>query len=229
MKVPLDETPLSVAPAEKRESIGAIVSRLAVECRERDVTLGGLVERLEGRSSLLLVFLLALPFCQPVPLAGFSTVMGAPLAFLGWRLMIGGELRLPRRYEGAIVPKKLFPVLLGGAGRLLRWMERHLKEQWGNLLAPAWVARVCGANIFVCALLLALPGFIPCSNFFPAFAIALTAAALLESDGKMLVRAAVASVINLLFWGTWGVLIWLYGWAVVKKTVTWVQSLVCAG
>lgn len=204
--------------------LGEIVSRLARECREKDVTLGELAERMEGRSLLLLVFLLALPFCQPVPLAGLATVLGVPLAFLGWRTMLDGEPRLPRRCEGVVVPKKLFPALLGGAGRMLRWMERRLRAQWGALFAPPWVRRACGANIFVCAVLLALPALIPCSNFFPALAIALTAAALLESDGKMLVRAAVASLANALFWLVWGVLIWLHGWTVAENAAAWARN-----
>jgi hypothetical protein len=157
-----------------------------------------------------------------VPLAGLSTPFGSLLAFFGWRMMFGLELRLPQRWRRLVIPKKFFPLLLTGAGRLLRWLERHLRKQWRSFVEPEWVQRLCGANIFVCALLLALPLPVPFSNIFPALPIALSAAALLEDDGKMMLRAAVAAVANLVFWLVWLVLIWVYGWAVVEKATAWI-------
>jgi len=108
--------------------------------------------------------------------------------------------------------------LLASAGRLLGWLENRSREgAWQTLVTAPAARRIFGANIMLCALLLALPVPIPFSNVFPAFPIALTAAAYLQNDGKMLARAAAAAVINLLFWGVWGTLIILFGWTVVQK------------
>ena len=205
------------ASTVSREPIGVRISRLADECCERDVTLAELVERMEGQSRLLLVFLVSLPFCQPVPLLGLSTPFGLLLLFLGWQILLGQEFRLPQRFQSLVIPRKFFPVLLGGAGRLLRWLEKHLRPQWQWVFKPAWVVRLCGANILVCSALLALPLPIPASNVFPAIPIAISAAALLEGDGKMLIRAIVAAIANIAFWVTWAVLIGVYGWEIVRK------------
>lgn len=221
---PAPAIPDDRASAAAPVSIGERIVRLAASCRERDTTLQDLVDKTDGRSFLVLMFLTSLPFCQPIPLFGLSTPFGLLHAFLGWRMMTGKELRLPERMKGIVIPKKFFPTLLNGAGRLLRWLERRLRPQWPSFIEPAWVRRACGANIFACALLLSLPLPIPFSNIFPAIPIMLSTAALIESDGKMLARAAVAAAANLVFWSVWLVLVCLYGWVVVEKASAWMQG-----
>jgi hypothetical protein len=222
---PPPKEPETQAPVPARITLGGRVATLAQECREREVTLGELLERMEGHSVLLLVFLLSLPFCQPVPLTGLATIVGIPLTWLGWCMMLGKDLRLPPRLQRITMPRKFFPALLSGTGYMLRWLEQHLHGHWSGLLKPRWVQRACGANIFVSSFLLALPVGLPCSNFCPALPVALTAAALLENDGKMLVRAVVATLLNAAYWMFWGVLIALYGGEAVETVKTWVQGI----
>jgi len=50
------------------------------------VTIGKVVEILRGRGLDVLVILLALPFCTPIPLPGLSTPFGLVLMFLGLRI-----------------------------------------------------------------------------------------------------------------------------------------------
>jgi hypothetical protein len=216
--------PATPPPVQPRISLGERVAVLAQDCREREVTLGELLERMEGHSVLLLVFLLSLPFCQPVPLTGLATVFGIPLTWLGWCMMLGKELRLPPRLQRISIPRKFFPALLSGTGYMMRWLERHLHGHWNGLLEPRWVRRACGANLFVSSFLLALPVGLPCSNFCPALPVALTAAALLENDGKMLVRAAAATLLNAAYWVFWAILIALYGGAAVETVRTWIRE-----
>lgn len=205
-------------------TLGERIAQLGVICREKDVTLQELSEHLEGRSLLLLIFLFALPFCQPIPMLGLSTPLGLLLAFLGWRMMWGKELCIPHRFRSVKIPHKFFPALLSGAGRLLKWIERHLRQQWTGLVAHPWTYRICGANLLFCALLLALPLPIPFSNFFPALPIVLSMAALIESDGKMLFRAMLMAGINIIFWLIWLLLISLYGWGILDSTWTWLAT-----
>jgi hypothetical protein len=205
-------------------TLGERVLRLAAECRGRDLTLGELQKHIGRHSQFLLIFLMALPFCQPIPLLGVSTPFGLLLALLGLQLALGRELAVPQRFCETVIPKKFFPVLLTGAGRLLHRLEKHLRRRNVAFVESPTVRRVCGANIALCALLLSLPVPIPFSNVFPAIPIALTAAALLESDGTMLKRAAASAVVNLLFWATWAFLIAWFGWLVVEQFRTWLWT-----
>jgi hypothetical protein len=216
---------MSSSPRPEKCPIGERIARLAWECREREVTLGELLDRLEGHSLLLLVFLLSLPFCQPIPLTGLATVFGIPLTYFGWCMLLDKELRLPVRLRRIVVPRKFFPAVLSGTGRLMHWLERHLRGEWSGLFEPRWVRRACGVNIFVCSFLLALPALLPGSNFFPALPVALTAVALLETDGKMLIRALVATIVNAAYWLFWAVLIYLHGGAAVGKFESFAQKV----
>jgi hypothetical protein len=207
-----------------QSELGASLVRLAEECRGRDVTLGELSERTGGRSPLLLVFLLALPFCQPVTLPGVSTPFGLLLFVLGWQMARGRELSVPERFQKTVIPKVFFPLLLSGAGWLLRWLEKHLRRRDAAFAEAAATRRFCGVNIAICALLLSLPLPIPFSNVFPALPVAIAAAALLESDGKVLWLAAVAAVINLFFWAGWVFLICRFGWQAVESFHAWLWA-----
>lgn len=201
---------------EKKEQLGCKVARMAEVCREEDLTLQELADRIDGNAYLLLTFVISLPFCQPVPLAGLSTPMGILLGWFGFRMMLGKELRLPARMRRTVIPKKFFPSVLKTTAKLLLWIEKHLHGEWREFAELPWVRRVTGANIVFCAILLALPLPLPFSNVFPAVPIALSAAALLENDGKMLMRAGIAALANIVFWGTWTALIVVYGWPTVR-------------
>jgi hypothetical protein len=220
-----------VSPGCAASGLGAAVAALAHDCAGRDVPLGEIEDRLEGRSLLLLVFLLAAPFCQPVPLTGLATVFGVPLAYLGWRVMLGKDLRLPPRLRRVVVPKKVFPVVLSGTGRAISWAERRLLRHRGAALAPApmptppWLWRTCGANIFVGSLLLAFPALLPCSNFFPALPVAFTAAALLEQNRRLFVAALAATAVNAAYWVLWASLLWIYGGRAVGVVEEWLRGL----
>ena len=56
---------------------------------EQPVTLREVILVLRGRAYLLLVILLALPFCTPVPLPGLSTPFGLAIALISLRLALG--------------------------------------------------------------------------------------------------------------------------------------------
>ncbi len=213
----MSSTPPPDNEAAAHRPLGQRIADLAAACRQDSITLQELAQHLDGRSFYLLIFLVSLPFCQPVPMLGLSTPLGLFLAFLGWRMTFGLPLCVPHRLRSVKIPRKFFPRLLSGAGRLLRWLEKRRSNDWGTLAELPWMQRLCGANLLLCAVLLALPLPIPFSNVFPALPIALSMAALVESDGKMLMRAAVAAGLNLAFWITWLVLIILYGWPIVEK------------
>ena len=56
---------------------------------EQPVTLREVILVLRGRAYLLLLILLALPFCTPVPLPRLSTPFGLAIALISLRLALG--------------------------------------------------------------------------------------------------------------------------------------------
>lgn len=192
-----DASPCAHAPR-----ISEKLRALADALKKRDVTLRELAEvGDESEDALfLLLLLLSLPFCQPIPLAGLSTPFGLAI-FAGGRAMAAGRpFRMPARIAAVRVPHTFFPALLRGAARMVGWLERHLRPRRRELARePGW-RRVHGAVIAFWALMLALPLPLPFSNVFSALPIPLLAAALLEDDGVMIIRAYVASALCAAYW-----------------------------
>jgi hypothetical protein len=196
----------AVRPAEELRAIN-------IKVREGEVTLGGLLDQLRDRAYSLFVFLVALPFCTPMPLLGLSTPFGAVIGYLGIRLALGLKPRLPGRLRSRPVPPRLLGSLLRVAERLLRWLERFMKPRM-EFLTRSWLGRtVVGSVIAASALLLMLPIFFPASNFFPAVTIVCLAVGLTEDDGIAVILGYVLFAITLAFFGA----IAFFGTEVIDK------------
>ena len=145
------------------------------------VTLGDLSKKLGREGIGLLVFLCALPFLQPIPLAGLGTPVGLLLAAIGIQLARGHEApSLPRfaaqrRLEAATVNR-----MLAAAEKLLGFTERFTRPRWP---AIAKSPRLVGTAIVVLGGIMTVPVFVPLGNPLTAAPLALLGLALLEEDG----------------------------------------------
>lgn len=145
------------------------------------VTLGELSQKLGREGIGLLAFLCALPFLQPIPLAGLGTPIGLVLAAIGVQLALGHETPyLPRfvaerRLEAATVSR-----ILSAAEKLLGFTERFTRPRWPAL---AKSPRVVGTAIVALGGIMIVPVFVPFGNPITAAPLALLGLALLEEDG----------------------------------------------
>lgn len=173
---------------------------------ERAVRLRDVLEVMHSRGYTVLLILLALPFCTPIPLPGLSGPFGLVIAFIGLRLALGRKPWLPARLLDTQLPPKFFPRFLAATRRLLRWLEHFLKPRLGHLVRWSVARRVIGATICVCGLLMALPFPIPFSNGLPALTVVLLAAAMLEEDGYFAIAGAGMFLLALTFFAAllWG-------------------------
>lgn len=145
------------------------------------LTLGELTGRMHHAGFGLIVLFVCLPFLQPLPLAGLSTVLGVFIALQGVRLVQGRkEPHLPDWIARRRLEAKTWHLLLGAARRFFAVAERFARPRWRSLAANE---RASGAGIALCGALLALPFPIPMSNMVCATPAALLALALLEEDG----------------------------------------------
>jgi hypothetical protein len=184
-----------------------------IKVRDGEATLGGLMSELRDRAYSLFIFLIALPFCAPIPLLGLSTPFGAVIAYLGVRLALGLEPQLPRRLRARPVPPRLLGSVLRAAERLLRWLERFMRPRFEIITLSVPGRAVIGSAIAACAVLLMLPLPIPTSNFFPAVTVVCLAAGLTENDGAVAIVGIVFFVVTLAFF----VAIALFGTGIVES------------
>lgn len=147
------------------------------------LTLGELTHRMHHSGFGLLVIFICLPFLQPIPLGGLSTVLGPLVALLGVRLALGRkELTLPAWIAHRRLELKTIHLLLGGARKFFGLAEKVSRPRWRTL---ARNERANGAGIAMCGALLALPFPIPLSNLICAGPATLLALGELEEDGAL--------------------------------------------
>lgn len=169
------------------------------------VTLREVIGLLHGRGFVLLIMLLALPFCTPVPLPGLSTPFGLIIAIVGARIAIGAKPWLPSRLLDTRLPPKGFAKVFAFTRKIILAFERLLRPRMLWVTSTARREQVHGIPIVICALMLLLPLPVPFSNVIPAWGVMLIAGGLLERDGAFIIAGYVASLLTVAFFVAIGV------------------------
>ena len=189
---------MAAAPPDDDDQLAtsSILIRLVRDFPGERLTMGDIVDALQDRAFGLLMLLLALPNCPPMPGIPFvSTVTGTPLAFFAGQLALGHHTPwLPQRLRRQSIGRAQLLRALIAVAPYVRRVERLLKHRLPRL-ATGTGERVAAAVAFVLAVILALP--IPGGNLLPAWAIVFFALGILERDGACVVIGAGVTVIAL--------------------------------
>ena len=168
------------------------------------VTVGRVFEVLAGRGYAILIIILALPFCLPIPLIAMSPFFGLLLVLFGGRLAMGLKPWLPERMLEKEIPYPTIFGIVAHGKRVARRLEPILHPRWLWLSCPEML-RIHGLTVAYLSLLLSLPLPIPFTNAIPAIGIVLVALGMLERDGVFifcgyLMTAVCSFVFGLIFW-----------------------------
>lgn len=157
--------------------------RALEEAVDGPMTLGELLRRMHHGGFALLTVFLCLPFLQPLPMGGLSTVIGPLVALLGAQLARGRkELDPPAWIADRRLELKTIRLLLGAARTFFRLAEKVARPRWRGLARSEAAA---GAGIALSGALLSLPFPIPLSNVICAGPATLLAVGALEEDGVL--------------------------------------------
>ncbi len=176
-----------------------------------DLALEDLLRFLGERGAGLVAVVFAIPFLQPVPLFGLSTVFGAVLMALGLAIFLERRPRLPRFLAQRRVPASLLKTLSHAGLKVFRFVERFARPRGEWLVEHPSFSRFSGLVIFLSAFLLALPLPIPGTNPPPAAAIFFLSLGYLERDGILVGLGYAAFVGTLVYFGF---LAWASKWGV---------------
>lgn len=163
------------------------------------LTLRDIMTVFKGRAYTLLLILISLPFCLPIPLMGLSTVTGSIVALIGLRLSLRLDPWLPDRLLDAPISAVNIARILNASKKTARVLERLLKPRWCFLVDWVVLHHFYGAMICISGVLLLLPLPIPLSNVLPGLTIIFLAAALLERDGYFIVAGIIMFVLTCAF------------------------------
>jgi hypothetical protein len=219
----INEKPSAPHPAPLRlsEEIGRLVTMFA----ERPVRLREIVEVTQGRGYTLLLMLLALPFCTPIPLPGLSIPFGLVVALIGFRLALRARPWLPARLLDTELPQTFFPRFLGATRRLVRGLEWFLRPRWVFLVDTGLLHHLYGAMILACGVALLLPLPLPFSNGLPALTVVLLAAAMLERDGYFVLAGLLLFALTVAYFGA----LYIGGATAVESVYQWISNLLGGG
>jgi hypothetical protein len=145
------------------------------------ITLGKIVENVEGEALLILCLVSILPFLQPIPVPGLSSVLGLIVILQGIGLAFLGRPLLTHRLKAVVISHDRFEIIQKAAIKFSRFTSKisTFKHPWANTKASHIL---CGVSIIISAAFLSLPLPIPFSNLIPALSIFLICVGLLEDD-----------------------------------------------
>lgn len=186
-------------PEPKPRKLSEDIDSLLLLAADRPLRLREVISVIQGRAYTLLLILLSLPFCLPVPVPGLSTAFGAVIALIGFRLSLRLEPWLPARILDAEMSSSNVMRLLGASKRVARVLEKLMRPRWSFLVEWRVMNHAYGAMICICGLLLLLPLPIPFSNLLPGLAIIFLSAAILEKDGYFAIAGMLMFVLTLFF------------------------------
>jgi len=146
-----------------------------------EITLGRIVEHVEGEAILILCLIGILPFMQPIPIPGLSTVLGLIVLLQGMGLMLKSKPVLTKRMKNVVIPPEKFEIIYKAAVRF-----SYFTSKLSAFKHPITNTRgshiLCGLAIVLSSAFLSLPLPIPFSNLIPALSIFLICLGLLEED-----------------------------------------------
>lgn len=165
------------------------IQSLLEDYQHQSLPLGTLLERTGEKGFGLVIGLLTLPMLIPIPipLAGFSTLVGSGIIFLGLQLALDfHQPRLPPFLARLELSPAISQAILHNLNRILHPIERLARTRL-EVISRYWLLRrLHGCCLVWNALLLALPLPVPFTNLLPAYTILFFAIGLLESDGLLL-------------------------------------------
>lgn len=157
------------------------------------ITLGQIVDHVEGEALLIVCLVSILPFMQPIPIPGLSSVLGLIVLLQGLGLMLWSKPLLTVRLKKVVITHEKFEVIQKAALKF-----SHFSQKFSILKHPAVNSRlshiICGASIVISAAFLSLPLPIPFSNLIPAISIFLICVGLLEEDIILLLMGQTITV-----------------------------------
>jgi hypothetical protein len=205
-------------PPTQARSASALLEDLVESFPGERVSVGDLLDRLDARAYGMLLLVLALPMCVPnVP--GISTVFGVLMLLPATQMVIGArKIWAPSQLRAKEIDGDVLRRTLRMAIPPLQRVEYLIRPRLPGLTRfPLTIA--AGLQTLLMALILILP--IPFANWPPGMTVAMTALALLQRDGLLMlltIPAALLSVASVFFGAAVGL-------AALNSVVEWLQRL----
>jgi hypothetical protein len=187
------------------------LSQLLVEYADRPLPLHALLKQAGNNGFGTIAGMLTIPMLipLPIPLAGFSALVGSGIILVGCQLVLGYDRpSLPQRIDRLELSPAASQKLLKNIDRLLQPIERIARHRLSRFSSSWWGYRIIGICLAWNALLMSLPLPIPLTNLLPAYTILFLAVGLLESDGLFILIGYAMTTATTIFFASITSAIW---------------------
>lgn len=176
--------------------VSVVLAELASQPGRERVTMGDLLDSLQGRAFGVLMILFAVPNIVGVgAVPGVSTLFGAPQMVFALQMIAGaGRPWLPKRLLGASMAQADLQRMVERFRPRLERLERLLRPRLVWLTSP-FAERLLGVAFLALATVVALP--IPLANNLPSVAMAVIALGIIAFDGLFVLAGLVLGAVSL--------------------------------
>jgi hypothetical protein len=163
-----------------------------------EISLGELMRVLQERGFGLLMVVLVLPNCVPIPVPpGVSTIFSLPLIFLAAQMLVGHPVPwLPNWLKQKTIKRATLAAMVAKLSPRLKVIEKLLRPRIPFFESNAG-ERIIGFFWIVFALSIAVP--LPMTNFVPGIGILLMSLGLLSRDGLVILLGIIVGTLGCLF------------------------------
>jgi hypothetical protein len=191
--------------------LSQILAQLLVEYTDKPLPLSVLLAQVGNSGFGTIAGILTIPMLipLPIPLAGFSALVGSGIILVGCQLALGYEKPyLPKRIAQIELSPAASQKLLKQIDRLLQPIEKMSRHRFSLFSNSWWGYRIIGICLAWDALLMSLPLPIPLTNLVPAYTILFLAIGLLEFDGLFILIGYGMTVATTIFFASIAGTIW---------------------
>lgn len=169
-------------------------------CEKKDPTLKDIFQIFGPEGHFVLILFMILPFLQPIPMFGLSTVFGALISIVSAFSYLNKPPWLPEKWMNKSLPAKTVLKIATGSEKFFDKVTFFSHPRWPYFFKGPFKSISCLLLIFN-AILLALPLPIPFSNAIPAWMIFFQALAYLEEDGLFILLSYIQTLIGFVYFG----------------------------
>ncbi len=178
----------------KRGPLLNALDEIEARCTKGDLTLRDIFDMMGPAGHNILNLFFILPFLQPIPLPGLSSILGILIAAAAYFSYIGRAPWLPQVWSKKKLSSKTVFKVAEAVEKIFEKLSFLFHPRWPVLFQEPF--RFISMLItVVSALLLSLPLPIPFSNAIPAWVILLQTFANLERDGLFVLFSYLQAIV----------------------------------
>ncbi len=149
---------------------------------DNKITFGELADELRGDALMIISLMCILPFMQPIPIPGISSVLGLIIVLQAIALITTGKPLLTEKLKRVEIDPRKFEIIYKAAKRFSAITNKLATYPLPSIVLSRPNKIITGIWLILMSGFLALPLPIPFSNFIPAIAIFFLCLGILEED-----------------------------------------------